>query len=182
MAAPPFIAARVTPEMKSLLRVLAEREQKTESAVVRQLLEVVLRASTAGEVRLLDEKPRANRDIRLCVRLDPNDRMLLQERAAARCVPPATYVAALVRSHLRDIMPLLKEDRHALDRVVAELTAVGRNLNRVAQALNRGQSVTPRRDDVQAMLRVCGALRDHVKALLAANEKSWNQGHAATAR
>ncbi len=42
MAAPPFIAARVTPEMKSLLRVLAEREQKTESAVVRQLLEVVV--------------------------------------------------------------------------------------------------------------------------------------------
>ena len=180
MAAPPFIAARVTPEMKSLLRVLAEREQKTESAVVRQLLEVVLRTSTVGEIRLLDEKPRSNRDIRLYVRLDPNDRLLLQERAAARFVPPATYVAALVRSHLRGITPLLKEERHALDRVVAELTAVGRNLNQVARALNRGQSVAPRWDDVQAMLRVCGALRDHVKALLVANEKSWNQGHAAT--
>jgi hypothetical protein len=45
-----------------------------------------------------------------------------------------------------------------------------------------GQSGAPRRDDVQAMLRVCGALRDHVKALLAANEKSWNQGHGATDR
>lgn len=180
MAAPPFIAARVTPETKSLLRLLAEREQKTESAVVRQLLEVVLRTSAAGEVRLLDEQARPSRDTRLYVRLDPNDRLLLKERAAARSVPPATYVAALVRSHLRGITPLLKEDRLALDRVVAELTAVGRNLNQVARALNRGQSVTPRRDDVQAMLRVCGALRDHVKALLAANEKSWNQGHAAT--
>jgi hypothetical protein len=127
MAAPPFIAARVTPEMKSLLRVLAEREQKTESAVVRQLLEVVLPTSTAGEIRLHDEKPRPNRDIRLYVRLDPNDRLLLTERAAARCVPPATYVAALVRSHLRGITPLLKVERDALDRVVAELTAVGRN-------------------------------------------------------
>ena len=182
MAAPPFIAARVTPEMKSLLRVLAEREQKTESAVVRQLLEVVLRTSTVGEIRLLDEKPRPNRDIRLYVRLDSNDQLLLKERAAARCVPPATYVAALVRSHLRGITPLLKEERDALDRVVAELTAVGRNLNQVARALNRSQSVAPRRDDVQAMLRVCGALRDHVKVLLAANEKSWNQGHAATNR
>jgi len=182
MAAPPFIAARVTPEMKSLLRVLAEREQKTESAVVRQLLEVVLRTSTVSEIRLLDEMPRSNRDIRLYVRLDPNDRLLLTERAAARCVPPATYVAALVRSHLRGITPLLKEERDALDRVVAELTAVGRNLNQVARVLNRGQSVAPRRDDVQAMLRICGALRDHVKALLAANEKSWNQGHAATNR
>ncbi len=181
MAAPPFIAARVTPEMKSLLRALAEREQKTESALVRALLEVVLRTSTVGEIAQLDQKPRPNRDIRLYVRLDPNDRLLLKERAAARCVPPATYVAALLRSHLRGIAPLLNEERHALDRVVAELTAVGRNLNQTARALNRGQTVTPRRDDVQAMLRVCGALRDHVKALLAANYKSWDQGYAETA-
>ena len=181
MAAPPFIAARVTPEMKSLLRVLAEREQKTESALVRQLLEVVLRTSTVGGIQRLDEKPRPNRETRLSVRLDPNDQLLLKERAAARCVPPATYVAALVRSHLRGIAPLLKEERRALDRAVAELTAVGRNLNQMARAMNRGQGVAPRRDDVQAMLRVCGALRDHVKALLAANEKSWDQGHAETA-
>jgi hypothetical protein len=182
MAAPPFIAARVTPEMKSLLRIVAEREQKTESAVVRQLLEVVLRTSTVSGITRPDDTPKPNREIRLSVRLDPNDGLLLKERAAARCVPPATYVAALVRSHLRGIAPLLKEDRHALDRVVAELTAIGRNLNQVARALNRGQTVTPRRDDVQAMLRVCGALRDYVKALLAANEKSWNQGYAATDR
>jgi hypothetical protein len=45
MAAHPFVAARVTPEMKTLLRVLAEREQITGSALVRQLLEVMLRVS-----------------------------------------------------------------------------------------------------------------------------------------
>jgi Bacterial mobilisation protein (MobC) len=138
--------------------------------------------SARPEIPLLDEKPRSNRDTRLYVRLDPNDRLLPKERAAARCVPPATYVAALVRSHLRGIRPLLKEERDALDCVVAELTAVGRNLNQVARALNRGLSVAPRPDEVQAMLRVCRALRDHVKALLAANEKSWSQGHAATNR
>jgi hypothetical protein len=182
MSAPPFIAARVTPEMKSLLRVLAEREQKTESAVVRQLLEVVLRTSTVSGIERPDDKPKSNREIRLSVRLDPNDGLLLKERAAARCVPPATYVAALVRSHLRGITPLLKEERHALDCVVAELTAVGRNLNQIARALNRSQGAAPRRDDVQTMLRICSALRDHVKVLLAANEKSWNQGHVATTR
>src|ERR1700734_3494578 len=182
MAAPPFIAARVTPEMKSLLRILAEREQKSESTVVRQLLDVVLRASAVGGITRPNDEPRANREIRLSVRLDPNDGLLLKERAAARCVPPATYVAALVRSHLREITPLLKQERHALDCVVAELTAVGRNLNQVARALNRGQSGAPRRDDVQAMLRICGALRDHVKALLVANEKSGNQGQAETNR
>jgi uncharacterized protein (DUF1778 family) len=180
MAADAFIQCRVTSETKALIQALADRERITESVLVRQLLEVVLRTSAVGGTPLLDEKPMPNRDVRLYVRLDPSDRLLLKERAAARGVPSATYVAALVRSHLRDITPLLKEERDALDRVIAELTAIGRNLNQVARALNRGQSVTPRRDDVQAMLRVCGALRDHVKALLAANERSWDQGYAAT--
>ena len=53
MAAPPFVAARVTPEMKTLLRTLAEREQITESALVRQLLEVMLRRSAQEGFRNL---------------------------------------------------------------------------------------------------------------------------------
>ena len=181
MAAEAFIQCRVTSETKALIQALADRERITESALVRQLLEVVLRTSEIGGTLLLDGQPTPNRDIRLYVRLDPSDRLLLKERAAARGVPSATYVAALVRSHLRRITPLMKEERHSLERVVGELTAVGRNLNQIARALNVGQSVAPRRDDVQAMLRVCGALRDHVKALLAANEKSWDQGYAETA-
>ena len=181
MAAEAFIQCRVTSETKALIRALADRERITESTLVRQLLEVVLRTSAVSGMPRPEATERPNRDIRLYVRLDPNDRLLLSERAAARCVPPATYVAALVRSHLRGIAPLLKEDRHALHRAVAELTAVGRSLNQMARAMYRGQGGAPRRDDVQAMLRVCGALRDHVKALLAANEKSWDQGHAETA-
>ena len=181
MAADAFIQCRVTPETKALIQVLADRERITESALIRQLLEVVLRTSVVGAFPQPDREPRSNRDVRLYVRLDPSDRLLLKERAAARCVPPATYVAALVRSHLRGVTPLLKEDRRALDCAVAQLTAVGRNLNQMTRALNRGQTAAPRREDVQAMLRVCGALRDHVKALLAANEKSWDQGHAETA-
>lgn len=181
MAANAFIQCRVTSETKALIQALADRERITESALVRQLLEVVLRTSAVGGTPLLDEKPTPNRDIRLYVRLDPSDRLLLKEWAAARSVPSATYVAALVRSHLRRIVPLMNEERHSLDRVVGELTAVGRNLNQIARALNVGQSVAPRRGDVQAMLRVCGALRDHVKALLAANERNWDQGYAKSA-
>ena len=181
MAADAFIQCRVTAETKALIQALADRERITESVLVRQLLEVVLRTSAVGGTPLLDEKPTPNRDVRLYVRLDPSDRLLLKERAAARGVPSATYVAALVRSHLRRVTPLMKEERQSLDRVVGELTAVGRNLNQMARALNSGQSAATRRDDVQAMLRVCGALRDHVKALLAANEKNWDQGHAESA-
>src|SRR6185437_14685452 len=111
MAADAFIQCRVTSETKALIQALADRERITESVLVRQLLEVVLRTSAVGGSPLLDEKPTLNRDVRLYVRLDPSDRLLLKERAAAHGVASATYVAALVRSHLRRITPLMKEER-----------------------------------------------------------------------
>jgi hypothetical protein len=54
-----------------------------------------------------------------------------------------------------------------------------RNLNQIAHAANQGQLVTsPGRNDLEAMLRVCGALRDNLKRMLVANLKSWEQGFA----
>src|SRR5205823_4935275 len=100
MAAPPFVAARVTPEIKTLLRVLAEREQITESALVRQLLEVMLRVSAKEGFPTLDALEQVSRDARLSIRLTPEDRILLSDRATARGMPSATYVSVLVRSHL----------------------------------------------------------------------------------
>jgi hypothetical protein len=138
MAAPPFVAARVTPEMKTLLRVLAEREQITESALVRQLLEVTLRMSAKRGFPKLDALEKVSREARLSVRLAPEDRILLSDRATARGMASATYVSVLVRSHLRNLAPLPKEELVALKRSVAELGAIGRNLNQIARAANQG--------------------------------------------
>src|SRR5437763_11291042 len=181
MAAPPFVAARVTPEMKTLLRMLSEREQITESALVRQLLEVMLRVSAKEGFPKLDALEKVSRDARLSIRLETEDRILLCERAIARGMPSATYVSVLVRSHLRNLAPLPKEELLALKRSVAELGAIGRNLNQIARAANQGgRPPGPGREDLKAMLRVAEGLRDHVKALLRANQISWERGHAET--
>jgi hypothetical protein len=167
--------------MKTLLRVLAEREQVTESALVRQLLEVTLRMSAKEGFPKLDTLETVSRDARLSIRLTPDDRILLCERASARGMPSATYVAVLVRSHLRNLTPLPKEELLALKRSVAELGTLGRNLNQIARAANQGGRPTgPGREDLKSMLRVAEGLRDHVKALLRANQTSWERGHAAT--
>ncbi|MGO9594788.1 MAG: plasmid mobilization protein [Steroidobacteraceae bacterium] len=182
MAADAFIQCRVTPEIKALVRALARRDQITESALVKQLLEVVLRSSAAAGLSRMEPERSSPRDMRLYVRLDPDDRLLLNERAAARGMPSATYVAVLVRTHLRNLAPLPKQELLALKSAVAELGAIGRNLNQIARAINQGQRVAgPGRDELRAMLQVGAALRDHVKALLAANAKTWDQGHAETA-
>src|SRR6202790_3222276 len=181
MAADAFIQCRVTPEIKALVRSLARRDQITESALVKQLLEVVLRSSAAAGLSRL-EPQRAPRDMRLYVRLDPDDRLLLNERATARGMPAATYVAVLVRSHLRNLAPLPKQELLALKSAVAELGSIGRNLNQIARAMNqRERAAGPGHEVLRAMLQVGGALRDHVKSLLAGNAKSWDQGHAETA-
>jgi hypothetical protein len=181
MAAPPFVAARVTPEMKTLLRMLADREQITESALVRQLLEVMLRRSTAEGFPPLEALEKVSRDARLSVRLASEDRILLSGRATARGMPSATYVSVLVRSHLRNLAPLPKEELSALKRSVAELGAIGRTLNQIARAANHGGKPSgPGREDLRSMLKVAEALRDHVKALLMANQLSWKQGYAET--
>jgi hypothetical protein len=180
MAADAFIQCRVTPAMKHLVRELAKRENITESALVKQLLEVVLRTSALAGFPKVEELDRPNRESRLYVRLDVDDRMMLTSRATMRGMRSATYVSLLVRSHLRGVAPLPKEELLTLKRCVAELSAIGRNLNQIAKASHGGSPTTPGRMELQAMLKIASGLRDHFKALLKANEKSWEQGYAGT--
>jgi hypothetical protein len=105
---------------------------------------------------------KVSRDARLSVRLAPEDRILLSGRATARGMPSATYVSVLVRSHLRNLVPLPKEELSALKRSVAELGAIGRNLNQIARAANHaGNPRGPGREDLRSMLKVAEACRFH---------------------
>src|ERR1700733_12713407 len=122
MKAGQFIVARVSSETKARLRALAERQQISESALVRRLVELVL--LKAGLSPIITETPigaRPRRGARLMIRLRPDDQILLQERAAARGMPPATYVSVLTRAHLRSLTPLPQEELLALKRTLAEL-------------------------------------------------------------
>jgi hypothetical protein len=162
--------------MKALVRRIAQREQITESALVKQLLDVVLRSSVVEQLPPVEE--RVTRYARISVRLEPGDRLLLRERAAARGLPNATYASVVIRSHLRGLAPLLKQERVLLNQAIGELSAIGRNLNQIARGMNQGvQVVGPTRDDLRLLLRACEGLRDHVRRLLEANLRSWDVGN-----
>jgi hypothetical protein len=174
-----FIAARVSPETKARVRELADRQHLSESGLLGRLVELLL--PTLGVAPIMTASPGTEvpRTARLMIRLRADDQVLLRERAAARGMAPATYLSVLTRAHLRSLAPLPKEELLGLKRAVAELGSIGRNLNQIARAANQGQLVTsPGRDDLSAMLRICEALRDHVKGLLVANLKSWEHGSA----
>jgi Bacterial mobilisation protein (MobC) len=161
--------------MKEAIRSLAQKEQISESALLKQLLSAVLRMSesSASPEAKLPSQP--TRDSRISVRLSQEDQQLLAERSAGRGMPCATCISVLVRTHLRKVTPMPKEELLALKRVTSELGAIGRNVNQIARAANQsGGTMTP--DAHLALtLRVLTALRDHIKALLIANQKSWEE-------
>ena len=179
-----FLKTRVSPDIKRRVQQAASRQLITESVWLKRLVIQALsesRESVPDAIGSTIRADRDSRDARLCVRLRQDDRLLLHGRAAARGMAPATFVSVLVRSHLRGIAPVPREELLALKRSVAELGVIGRNLNQIARAANQGTKPDgPGREDLRAMLRVVEALRDHVKALLRANQLSWQQGHAET--
>lgn len=180
MVAEAFIHCRVPAATKAALGAVARHQGLTESALLKRMIDLALQSVTAvPTVSATSPGDPGPRPSRLMIRLHPDDQMLLRERASARGTAPATYVSVLVRSHLRSLVPLPKEELLAVKRAVAELGGIGRSLNQIARAGNQGERVSgPSRPDVQAMIRVCEGLRDHVRALLSANLRSWKQGYA----
>ncbi len=85
--------------------------------------------------------------------------------------------AVLVRSHLRSLRPLPKDELLALRCAVSELGALTRELHRIAHVLGQdGQAAAPDQPDLPAVLRLCQALRSETKALIRANVNSWELG------
>jgi len=178
-----LIACRVTSETKARVRRLAERDGITESTLLRQLLDVVLRTAGLDDPPTMAVPDKVNRDARLNVRLEPEDWRLLRERAKARGMASATYLSYLARCHLRGAAPLPKAEYTLLKQSVEQLAALGRNLNQIARAMNQNdRPAGPGRAEVAAMLKLSESLRDHFKGLLDANDRSWRTGHDTTAR
>lgn len=175
VSADAFITCRVTPETKARVRKAAELQGLNESALLRQLLQVAIGGTAPVDGTAPLSRDRPGREQRISVGLTVEDRQRLTERATARGVASATYVALLVRSHLLRNAPLPKAEYLLLRQSVLELTAIGRNLNQIARAINlKGNGASPGRIELAAMLQVAGALRDHFKELLKANEASWS--------
>lgn len=181
MSADEFIAARVSSETKARLRVLAQRQQLSESALLKRLVDLMLNsASDIVPVSALSVD-RAVRPARLYVRLTASDRRLIEERAAARCLPPATYASNVLRAHLCGVSPIPDAELRALRQVTRELAAIGRNLNQIARAVHQERPASgPNMQTLQRILEACIATHGYVRTYIAKNLQSWESGHASS--
>src|SRR5687768_3663679 len=120
MSCTEILKARVSPEIKLQAKAIANRELLTEAAwlkrlVMREIRAVEMNGAGVPWVRRADELHRVSRDPKGCpkpvyVRFRDEDWLLLEARAAARGMRPATYVSVLTRSHLRALTPLPKDE------------------------------------------------------------------------
>jgi hypothetical protein len=141
---------------------------------VKRLLADAIGTISLANIEALAPEEKVARDTRVHVCLEAEDWRRLKTRANARGLPAATYAAFLMRAHLRDAAPLPQVEYLALKDSIMELTAIGRNLNQIARAVNTGaQAAVPGRREVRAMIRVARGLRNCFKALLDANERAW---------
>lgn len=181
MAGSTHLSTWVSAETKQRFASAAARQGLSESALLKRLIEQMLSAGAGDEA--VPPAPVPVRDTRVTIRLVADDQALLRERAAARTMAAATYVSSLVRAHLRQAAPLPERELAALRATVNELAALGRNLNTMTRLLHRdGRQSGPGLGEARTMLRICEALRDHVRALVKANLVSWEVGRAGQGR
>jgi len=173
-----LISAHIPRDKKARFALIAKQQCLSESALLKRLVYAALLSSSVVDSEVAEPVEPVAASGKISVRLRPDDLLTLRERATGRGVPTGTYVSFLIRSHLRSLPPLLAPELAALNLSLAELSAIGRNLNQIAHALNRGEHPNgPNLADLQAILRALGGLRDYTKALIMTNLRSWNLGH-----
>ena len=182
-----IMKARVPKDFKVRAKELADRDLVTEATWLRHLVIRELRSTDNSCSSVAPEqsvrrgciserrKHRASRPV--LVRLNPEDRLLLEARAQARGMRSATYLSVLTRAHLRQLAPLPQDELRTLKRSIGELAAIGRNINQITKASNEGRVPPSVREEFRAILKVCEALRDNTKTLLLKNVTSWEVGY-----
>jgi hypothetical protein len=168
----------VRPEVKERFGALARAQALSESGYLRQVIHSLIRTANVSSDQVLIPAASLPKDLRIAVRLRPEDHRLLRERASLRSMPVGAYVAVLVRAYLHQVVPIPTAELDALKESIAELSAIGRNLNQIAHALNRDvDSEGPSRQLLRDMLNALIEHRDRIKALIVRNRESWEMGH-----
>jgi predicted DNA binding CopG/RHH family protein len=171
------ITAWPTPDQKAGFAALALSRGLSESKLLRLLIDSVLERNPVDEARD-DRNGEAEEGDRITLRLRSGDGKWLRLRARRRGMKYTTYAAALIRAHVRVDPPMPLEELARLERGLAEVSALGRNLSQIARRISEGQSVDPLRLELTAVLDAVEELRQALRELVRVNRISWESADA----
>ena len=171
MARAKITAVRLSADEKQRLQAVASAHGLTESALLKRTIDSILDPARLQAVAVSEQPAEGARLAKMMVCLHPDTRDQVAERARARGLAPATYVAALVRCHVRNLQPLPKAEIRAFMQGVVQLHLIGRNLNQLTRRANAEKAVAiPRREDLALFLKTFTAMVGYLEAALAARQ------------
>jgi hypothetical protein len=159
--------------MHARVGAIAAQRGITVSSLLNQLIEDSVQG-ISDDVRTVRRREEPSTE-RVTVRFRPGDVAIIGHRAMTRRMKPSTYIAALVRSHLVEDPPLPAAELALIERAIAEVSAVGRNLNQIARAVNAGVAAPAGTADlVRRSADAVEAVRAATKAYARKAVASWH--------
>lgn len=176
------LGTRTSSETKARFAALAAQQGLTESALLALLIDKVVAANTPSE-DVDSAHQTQTRDCasdRLTLRLRPGDRPLADAMAAARRMKTSSYLAMLVRTHVRGAPVMPPAELDELKGVVGHLAALGRQLRSLGDGVFAPGGTTSAAAH-QLLFEVgttVESVRQAVASVVRANLMSWETGNA----
>ena len=177
------IATRVPPETRACFAALAARHHLSASSLLAKMVDEVLKthgviSPGSGEQRFPHE---TESDIgaadRITLRLRQGDRALATERARARGMKTASYLALLIHNHVRDAAVLPPNELDQIKVTGARLAALGRQLRTFGTPNTQPATVAPDLSEaIASVRREVEVAREATAALVRRNLISWETG------
>ena len=176
------LGTRTSSETKARFAALAAQQCLTESALLALLIDKVVAAKTTPEEVESAHRTQVKEcaSNRLTLRLRPGDRTLADAMAAARRMKTSSYLAMLVRTHVRGAPVMPPAELDELKGVVGHLAALGRQLRSLGEGVAAPGGMTSAAAH-QLLVEVgttVESVRQAVAGVVRANLMGWETGNA----
>lgn len=172
-----LLATRVEPSLKEAFEAHASARNLKSSELLRRLVMVELGREPGTDKSLPQPKLQGQKMQQVTLRFPRFILDAAQDRATAKGMKPARWMAALVQSHL-DTEPVMTEKEVLLLRGMSrELSAIGRNVNQIAKGLNSAVGDIERGrvslDGLEKVIPAISLSRKLISALIRKSQQSW---------
>ncbi len=169
MPADDRLRCRLNADAKRRFEALSAARGQTPSELLRQLVGHAL-ADQVPTTSVAQKSSRPGpRSERVSLRLRASDVALVDRRSAARGMTRATYLAQVVRAHLRHDPPLPVDELAEVRRALGQVAEIGYTL-RMLQRSDMCQAAS----DLTLAIRRIEDVREAVASLVRANATSWD--------
>lgn len=177
------IGTRVSPETKVHFVALAARHHLSASSLLAKMVDEVLKTNAESWLDSGGQRPAGESENRpgvadrLTLRLRKGDRALAAERARARGMKTASYLALLIHNHVRDAAVLPPNELDHIKVTGARLAALGRQLRMFGMPNTQPELAAPDLSETIARVRQeVEVAREATAAIVYRNLISWETG------